>query len=154
AQMVDQLRSLRLPLAGQFVRSLDRLNTVSLVDLQGRAIAQAGPPAKTSEDIRAAAVTTLLTAPTVDKDTDEAEVTLPAMNCIELQSAILRTIEGATNALRATIADGTTTLGIISDQRDLASGRVLTLEGKLAEARQDVSVARALRQEEQQRIAA
>ena len=45
------------------------------------------------------------------------------------------------------------TLELIAEQRDRAAARVLSIEGRLVEARHDVSVARALRQEEQQQMA-
>jgi hypothetical protein len=155
AQFLSQLTRLRLPLVDLTVRSVTGSDDVSLIELQGRALppAQATDPPTTSETIRRAAVDKLLSVTQVANDTDEAEVTLAALDFTEVQSAILRTIEKATQQRRAVIATGSETLTIINATRDAAAGRVLAIEGKLAEARQDVSVARALRREEQQRLA-
>ena len=153
-QFLKQMIGLQLPLVGETVRSLGG-DEVLLVALQGRAV-PASPPADgaaTSEAIRQAAVTKLLTVKELTDNTDEAEVTLAALDYTEIKSAILRTIERVIQDRRAIVQTGMETLGLIAEQRDLAAARVLTIEGSLAEARHDVSVSRALRQEEQQRLA-
>ena len=158
-QFLKQLIGVRLPLVGETVRSLAG-EEVSLLALQGRVAPPPPPPAPapatTSETIREAAVTRLLTATPLAADTvtDEAEVTLAALDFTEIKSAILRTIERVIQQRRAIVQTGIETLRLIGEQRDAAAARVLALEGKLVEARHDVSVARALRQEEQQRVAA
>jgi hypothetical protein len=147
-EVLSQLPRLRLPLVGEKVRSL-KGEEIPLIELQGRAT----PPA-TSESVRNAAIAKLLNATPLDADTDEAEVTLAALDFTEIKSAILRTIERIIQQRRTIIQTGLETLTLIGGQRDAAAGRVLVIEGTLAEARHDVSVARALRQEEQQRVAA
>src|SRR5207253_19696 len=101
-----------------------------------------------------AAVTKLLSVTPLATDTDEAEVTLAALDLTEIKSAILRTIERVIQERRAIVQTGMETLSLIATERDVAAARVLTIEGRLAEARHDVSVTRALRQEEQERVAA
>lgn len=149
---LTQLPRLRLPLVGQSVRSLDGANNVPLIELQGRAVPPAGS-ASTSESIRQTAISRLMNVPALTADTDEAEVTLAALDFTETQSAILRLIEKVGQDRRAIVSTGVETLSLTAVQRDEAAARVLGIEGKLAEARHDVSVARALRQEEQQRVA-
>jgi hypothetical protein len=146
---LSQLPRLRLPLVGETVRSLSGQD-VSLIELQGRAIATA--PA-TSESLRTAAIAKLLTTPALTANTDEAEVTLAALDLTEIKSAILRTVERVSQRYGTLVQTGTETLALMRQQRDAAAARVGAIEGKLAEARHDVSVARALRQEEQQRVA-
>jgi hypothetical protein len=157
-QLLNQLPRLRLPLVGQTVRSL-RGTDVQMVALQGRAVPPPPPnpppqPPITSETIRNAAVLDLLNAQTVDDDTDEAEVTLAALDFTEVKSAILRTIERVVQERRIVIQTGQETVRLLREQQQRAAGRVVVIDGSLAEARHDVSVARALRQEEQQRVAA
>jgi hypothetical protein len=155
-QLLKQLTALRLPLVGETVRALNGTD-VLLLALQGRVVPPppASPPPAvpvTSESIRQAAVTALLTFTAPTTDVDEAEVTLAALDFTEVKSAILRTIERVVQQRRGIVQTGIETLKLLSEQRDAATGRVVAIEGKLAEARHDVSVARALRQEEQQRI--
>jgi hypothetical protein len=155
-ELLKQLTALRLPLIGETVKALDGKD-VLLIALQGRVVPPATPPGGTpvtSESIRLAAITTLLTSTPRETDTDEAEVTLAALDFTEIKSAILRTIERVVQRRRAIVQRGLETARLISEQSDAAAMRVLVIEGNLAEARQDVSVARALRQEEQARIAA
>jgi len=87
-----------------------------------------------------------------DNSVDEAEVTLAALDFMEVKTAILRTIERVVQARRAVVQTGTETLTLISEQAGLAAARVLAIEGTLAAARHDVSVTRALLQEEHQRV--
>jgi hypothetical protein len=156
-QVLKQLPDVRLPLAGETVRALNGQD-VSLLALQGRVIPPPPPPApgvaQTSETIRQEAVTKLLDVQALTADTDEAEVTLAALDFTEIKSAILRTIERVIQQRRAIVLTGNETLGLIGAQRDAAAARVLAIEGRLVEARHDVSVARSLRQEEQQRVTA
>ena len=77
---------------------------------------------------------------------------MAALDQTDVKSAILRSIERAALQQRAIAKDGSATVAAISLARDAAAARLLALEGRLAEARHDVSVALALRQEEQQRI--
>ena len=156
-QLLKQLTALRLPLVGETVKSLNGAD-VSLLALQGRTApppppTPAPPVPVTSESIRQAAVTALLTFTPPAGDTDEAEVTLAALDFTEIKSAILRTIERVVEQRREVVQTGIETLKLLSEQREFAAARVVVIEGRLAEARHDVSVARALRQEEQQRIA-
>ena len=154
-QFLKQLTGVRLPLVGETVRSLAG-EDVSLLALQGRTVPPSPPPpgdATTPDTIREAAVTKLLTVTPLATDTDEAEVTLAALDFTEIKSAILRTIERVIQNRRAIVKIGMETLKLIAEQRDAAAARVLSIEGRLVEARHDVSVARALRQEEQQQVA-
>lgn len=154
-ELLKQLTTLRLPLVGETVKALNGQDVV-LLALQGRVVPPPPPAtgtAPTTESIRQAAVTSLLTFDAPAGDTDEAEVTLAALDFTEIKSAILRTIERVIQQRRSIIQKGLEALGLINDQGDAAAARVLAIEGKLAETRQDVSVARALRQEEQQRVA-
>lgn len=153
--LVNQLPSLRMPLVGCTIRSIDQASDVSLLALQGRAVPPANAAAGvTSETTRQEAVSRLFTVAPLPADgqTDEAQVTLAALDFTEVQSALLRTIERAVLDRRAVIAAGTKTNEIVAAERDLAGARLVTIRGALAEARQDVSVARALRQEERQRV--
>ena len=155
-QLLQQLTGVRLPLVGESVKALNG-EDVLLLALQGRVVPPA-PPAGgiplTSATIRDAAITKLLTFTPPAGDTDEAEVTLAALDFTEVKSAILRTIERVIQNRRAIVQTGIETLKLVGEQQDAAAARVLAIEGKLVEARHDVSVARALRQEEQQRLAA
>jgi hypothetical protein len=147
-----QLPKLRLPLVGQTVPSLLGAQ-VSLLRLQGRAVVADGSPSGTTpETLRNEAIDELLkTTPLIDAP-DEAEVSLAAIDFTEIKSAALRTIERVILQRRALIQTGIETLQLVLQQRDLASPRVLAIEGRLDEARHDVSVARALRREEQDRV--
>ncbi len=147
--LVDQLPRLRLPLINQTVRSI-RGTDVSLLELQGRSL-----PADTSASKRTAAVNALLDAAGVitnDAQTDEAEITLGALDLIEIKSAILRTIEAVVQQRRVTIDRGRLTIAAIAASAATTQARLSVLAAELAEARHDVNVARALRQEEDARI--
>jgi hypothetical protein len=147
-QFVHLLPKLRLPLAGD-VRSVDGQADVSLTALQGRAAATSQ---QTSEQLRQAAEARLLNVTRLTAKTDVAEVTLAALDFTEAKTAILRTIEGLVQQQRAAIQRGIELLAAVVAQRDGAAGRLLAIDGKLTEARHDVSVARALRQEELERV--
>ncbi len=160
-ELVDQLPSLRLPLDGEPVLPVDRNATptaVLLLDLQGRSVARDGKDAAT---LRAEAREAILKvgalpekdAAGADIPIDEAEVTLAALDFTETKSAILRTIEKIVLDRRATLARGRDTLAVVQSIAARAANRVGAIAPRLGEARHDVSVARALRQEEQARIA-
>ena len=152
-EVLNRLPRLRLPLVGQSVRALNG-QQVSLLALQGRTLAS-GPatdPPTTAETLRVAAINALLTTTPLTEDTDEAEVTLAALDFTEIKSAILRTIERVILLRRTVIENGLETMKLMLGQRDSAASRVVVIEGTLAEARHDVSVARALQQEERQRV--
>jgi hypothetical protein len=146
--MVAQLSRLRLPLLDEEVTSL-RGDHVSLLDLQGRALPE---PNKTIEQKKTDAVKKLLQQPAIDKDTDEAEITLAAIDFVEVRSAILRTIERVIQRRRSVIWRGRDTLAAIRAAEEKTESRLAVIAGPLAEARHDVGVARALRQEEQERV--
>lgn len=153
--LLDRLPRLRLALVDESIRVLESDKTeVTLLALQGRAqpTAVTNPPS-TPQILRSNAVKTLLKV-TDQPQTDEAEVTLAAMDVTELHSAILRGIERVIQRQRALIQKGRELVAALTAARDAAAGRVLALDGRLAEARHDVGVARALRQEEQERVAA
>lgn len=152
-QLLNQLPTLRIPLVGVTVKGLNGQD-VSLLALQGRVQPPATDttPPPTPESIRNAAITALLTFTAPDNSVDEAEVTLAALDFMEVKTAILRTIERVVQARRDVIQTGTETLTLISEQAGLAAARVLAIAGTLAAARHDVSVTRALLQEEQQRV--
>jgi hypothetical protein len=152
-ELLNQLPRLRMPLANETVRSLSGQD-VSLLALQGRATPPASDPDATPESLRNDAIARLLTTIPLTEDTDEAEVTLAALDFTEVKSAIIRTIERIIQGRRTIITTGLETFSLLGVQRDAAASRVVVIEGRLAEARHDVSVARALRQEEQQRVAA
>jgi len=149
-EFLTRLPGLRLPLIGD-VLAADGKTAVRLADLQGRSPQRDG---KTTDTLREEAVAKLIAVDRVTTDTDEAEVTLAALDFTEIKAATLRTMEALVERRRAAIQNGLETLALIAAQRDAAAARVLVIEGSLAEARHDVSVARALRQEEQQRVAA
>jgi hypothetical protein len=94
-----------------------------------------------------------MTVTDLSTDTDEAEVTMAALDLTDVKSAILRRIERAAARQRSTAKNGADTVTAIAAARDAAAARLLVLEGTLAEARHDVGVARALQQEEQRRVA-
>ncbi|MEO7319202.1 MAG: hypothetical protein ABIZ56_09460, partial [Chthoniobacteraceae bacterium] len=148
--LLAHLPRLRLPLVVEKVRSLTGAD-ISLLELQGRA---QPTTADTTEQLRQKAVANLLKLPDITTDSDEAEVTLAAIDFIETKSAILRTIERVIQERRALLDRGKGTLTLIQAASASADNRLGSLAGPLAEARHDVSVARALRQEEQERIAA
>ena len=152
-QFATNLQRLRLPLVGETVRTMSG-ESVSLLELQGRALPPTTPttPPTTSATLRTAAIQRLLAATPVTSATDEAEVTLAALDFTEVKSAILRTIERAALQQRAVARTGAETLALVTEQRTTAAARVVALENALGEARHDVSVARALRQEERQRL--
>jgi len=102
---------------------------------------------------RETAINRLLTVDAITVNVDEADVTLAALDITETKSAILRTIERIIQQRRLVVKNGLETLSLLRARRDAAAARVLVIEGRLAEARHDVSVARTLRQEEQQRVA-
>ena len=137
---------------GQTVRSLAG-QAVSLLELQGRA-RPPGESADTPETLRTAALSQLLEVPEITADVDEAVVTLAALDFTEVISAILRTIERVIHQRRTVLERGRETLLALHAQMDATANRLLALEARLAEARHDVSVARALRLEEQQQVAA
>jgi hypothetical protein len=122
---------------------------VSLLELQGRAVARDG---QTPGQLRDAAVTKLFRFPLREQGTDEAEVTIAALDMTEISSAILRTIERIVQERRTLIAAGTETLAIIRRTQSAVAVRLVALDGKLEEARHDVSVGRSLRREEQARV--
>lgn len=145
-RLVEELPRLRLPLVDETVYGTDReAAPIALLDLQGRAQPRDG---KTTQQLQSDAKTALLKPPTVTADTDEAEVTLAALDYTETKSAILRTIEKAIQKQRRVIERGRETVQFIESTRALADTRVAALEPRLAEARHDVSVARSLRAEE------
>jgi hypothetical protein len=148
--LVNQLPRIRLALVGETVRSLSG-RSVELLHLQGRAAPTAD---STTEELRNEAMATLFTVTELLADTDEAEVTMAALDFTDIKSGILRTIERVVQQRRTIIQNGIETVAALAAQRAAAAARVLAIEGKLTEARHDVSVARALRQEEQQRVAA
>jgi hypothetical protein len=152
-ELVARLPKLRLPLVGQTVRGLNG-QPVSLLALQGREppTGPATTPPTTAETLRQAAITSLLTTTPVTQDTDEAEVMLAALDFTEVKSAILRTIERVILLRRTVIENGLETMKAVLGQRDAAAARIVVINGRLAEARHDVSVARALRAEEQARV--
>ena len=143
--MVGQLSRLRLPLLDETVQSL-AAEEVSLLDLQGRAM-----PASDAAGKKTTAVSKLLKA-TVSAETDEAEITLAAIDLVEVRSAILRTIERVIQRRRSVIQRGRDTLAAIRAAAEKTEARLAVIAGPLAETRHDVSVARALRQEEQERV--
>ena len=138
--VLDQLPKLRLPLVVVTVKSLDKAKDVALLTLQGRDKAKA----------REVAMRELLAFEA--KDTDEAEVTLAALDLIDIKSAILRLIERVVVERRAVLARGGEALVAIRLAALVAQNRLTLLEGKLAEARHDVTVARALWREEVDRV--
>ncbi|HEV7868026.1 MAG TPA: hypothetical protein VGO90_10115 [Chthoniobacteraceae bacterium] len=148
SDLLGQLQRLRLPLVDQTVRSLTGAD-VSLLELQGRAM-----PVANSATLRTEAIAKLLTTTAITKDTDEAEVTLAAIDFVEIKSAILRTIERVVQQRRALLQRGNETLAVIETAAAAANARLGATSSPLTEARHDVSVARALRQEEQARVAA
>ena len=152
--LLSHLPRLRLPLVGAKVRALNGAQ-ISLLELQGRA-AKVG--ADEPDALRTKAINALMEAPKLNEageaTTDEAEVTLAAIDFIEVKSAILRTIESVVQERRALIERERGTLALVQAAAAAADNRLGTLAGPLAEARHDVSVARALRQEEQERVAA
>ncbi len=146
--LVEQLPKLRLPLLDEKVRALGG-DDIALLDLQGRTA-----PAASSEGARSTAANRLLDASRVTiGDLDEADVTLAALDLIEIKSAILRTIEKVIQQRRALIDRGRETLAAIRTSAAVTAARASDLNGSLAEARHDVNVGRALRQEEQGRVA-
>jgi hypothetical protein len=147
-ELVNQLPKLRLPLTDETVRSLKGAD-VPLLDLQGRAA-----PASDAAGKRTAAMNAFLAVTEVENDVDEAEVTLAALDFVEIKSAILRTIERVVQRRRNVIQRGEELLAAIRVSAAETEEHLGVLGGGLAEARHDVSVARALRQEEQQRVAA
>ncbi|MGH7959589.1 MAG: hypothetical protein ACREH8_21625, partial [Opitutaceae bacterium] len=150
-RLLEQLPNLRLPLVGESVLSMDSSDTtpISLLALQGRAKAAGG---KTSEQLRNEARERLLKAATITNATDEAEITLAALDFTEAKSAILRTIEKVIFARRSIIKRGQEALHVLRNTLALAQNRLVAVQPRLAEARHDVSVARALRQEEIERV--
>ena len=150
SMLLDRMQALRLPLVDESVRPIESrpdAGEVSLLALQGRAM-----PADQSQALRTSAVAALTQVSEVTAEVDEAEVTMAALDLTDVKSAILRNIERAAQRQRNVANEGVATVGAMALARDAAAARLLVLEGRLAEARHDVSVSRALRQEEQQRI--
>ena len=146
--LLEQLPRLSLPLVEENVRSLSN-EEVSLLDLQGRSL-----PVDSSGNRRDEALKKMLHAAEITLDTDEAEVTLAALDFVEIKSAILRTIERVIQQRRALLQRGQETIAVVDAEVAAANARLTAIAAPLAEARHDVSVARALRQEERARVAA
>lgn len=143
-EVVDQLPKLSLLLSGK-VKSLDGTTEIELLELQGRKIGGSADAAKAK----------LFTLPTSIGDgatTDEAEVTLAALDMIEMKSTLLRAIEQVVTERRATLDLARETLAALQAKAAEAQARVDQLQAKLIEARQDVAVARALWKEELTRV--
>lgn len=151
-QLMQQLPRLRLRLTGEEVLSPNRV-AVPLLVLQGLGTPTA---TQTAEQLRVAAVDTMLTATGIAANavTDEAEVTFAALDFTEVKTAVLRAIERVVNARRLAITRGRETLQIASTTAARALARLDQLDRRIAEARHDVSVGRALWQEEVEDTAA
>ena len=148
--LLDRLQSVRLPLVDEGVRPIEprpQVPEVSLLALQGRAM-----PAAETQERRTKALTDLTAVTEVTADTDEAEITMAALDLTDVKSAILRSVERAAQRQRAVAKEGVATVGALALARDAAAARLVALEGRLAEARHDVAVSRALHQEERQRV--
>lgn len=148
-QLLQQLPRLRLRLTGEEVQSPRGASVppVSLLTLQGFGTPTAN---QTAEQLRAAAVEAMLTATGIaaNTTTDEAEVTFAALDFTEVKTAVLRAIERVVNNRRQAVARAKETLGVTRDTAARAQGRLTQLDSRIAEARHDVAVARALWQEE------
>ncbi|MGB8167340.1 MAG: hypothetical protein WCF18_07590, partial [Chthoniobacteraceae bacterium] len=108
--LVVHLPQLRLTLLNEKLQLAG--GQISLLELQGRAKA-ATPEA--SEKLRTDAITELLTVRSItEKTTDEAEVTLAAIDYVEIKSALLRTIESVVQQRRALIVRGRETLSMLA----------------------------------------
>jgi len=85
---------------------------------------------------------------------DEAGYFSAGIKALENVVGVLRQIEGRVHAYRRAISRCKDTLSDIRAELDKADQRLNTIGDELAEARHDVSVARALKAEEQARLAA
>ena len=93
----------------------------------------------------------ILSEPTPHRD-DESAYFVGAVELLDHTIAALRATEGRIQQYRLAIAACQKTLGELQDQGGQASARLQAIGDELAEARQDVSIARALLAEEQQRV--
>ena len=155
--LLDLLQSLRLPLVNETIKSL-RGEDVPLLSLQGRD--KPDNANETAESVRNAALTKFWLPPDPPKDAagnnvanlDEAEVTMTTLDLIETKSAILRIIERLVQQRRVALQRGQEMLAALRATDAAAQNRLALLETRLAEARHDVSVARALWKEEEDRV--
>jgi hypothetical protein len=86
-------------------------------------------------------------------DTDDAgAIFAKGVRRTDTTVLILRRLEFYIARKRQQLNRAREVLAAVVAQRTAAAARVIAIEGRLAEARHDVSVARALRQEEQQRV--
>ncbi|MBW4484560.1 MAG: hypothetical protein KME14_18665 [Tildeniella torsiva UHER 1998/13D] len=83
---------------------------------------------------------------------DEAEYVASSVRVLDDTVGALRLAEGRVAAYRQAIAQARRTLSQVQQLRQSALGRLDAIAGELAEARHDVSVAKALLAEEQQRV--
>ena len=86
------------------------------------------------------------------KDGDEASFFSASVRALEHTIASLRLVEGRIQAYRTAATMANTALVELQRQSSLAGSRLGAIAGELAEARSDVSVARALLAEEQARV--
>lgn len=154
-ELLNELVRLRLPLVNESLPPLKRNadgsdgQPVALLALQGRA----KPAGETTTDKqRTDAINALMVGSALTANTDEAEVTLAAIDFLEIKSALLRTIERVIQQRRALIERGREMLSVIRSLAARAQDRGAMLTTRLSEARQDVSVARALWADEVARI--
>lgn len=150
AQLLEDLPKLRLRLVDAQVVSLGG-ELIELVRLQG--FDPSGAPL--AEPDRKAAIERMLkkdiSADDEREPLDEATISWVALDLTESMTAILRAIEQVVRTRRALIARGVETRTVVAAAVDAAAARLAILESKVAEARHDVKVARALWQEELER---
>ncbi|HRI13142.1 MAG TPA: hypothetical protein PLX89_09055 [Verrucomicrobiota bacterium] len=170
--VLNQLPQLGMRLRGEFVGTADGSSQVELVNLQGfnsdaegtpvnksvltaAELTALGTESPTPEQVRGALVQRMLTvsipAATDNQKFDEATVTLAALDMTEIKTALLRSIERAVQQRRALLQRGAETLEVLNVKAQEANQRLFVLDAKLAEARHDVNVARALLEEEIER---
>jgi hypothetical protein len=94
-----------------------------------------------------------LRLPTVSASDDSPAIFAQGVRRADATVLILRRLEFYIARKREQLARAREALAAVQSQIAVAAARILAIEGKLNEARHDVAVARALRQEEQQRIA-
>ncbi len=90
----------------------------------------------------------------VDAGWDEATYFADATTILDATIAALRVVEGRVNAYQLFLDRCTATLGAVIKRRDALTQRLNSVSDSLAKVRHDVSVARALLADEQQRVTA
>ena len=85
-------------------------------------------------------------------DGDESSRFNAGVRALENTASVLRLVEGRIKTYKSMISECRATMGILNGTQKQMDSRLKQIEDGLAEARHDVSVSRALRAEEQERI--